>query len=153
MEPVLATLGQRDEVMRILRETIEKVYPAYYPAGAIDFFLDYHSPEAVGEAIARGEVYLFREGGQFVATGSLEGDYLTRLFVLPEHQGKGYGSRIMDFLEAITFRNHPEARLDASLPAVDMYLKRGYAVYAYHREPTFRGHYLCYLDMRKRRPG
>jgi len=150
MRPVLATLEQRDEVLRIVHQTIRSVYPAYYPAGAVEFFLNYHSPEAVGGAIARGEVYLFEEGGRFAATGSASGGYLSR--VLPERQGAGRGGRIMDFLEALAFRDHPEARLDASLPAVGLYLKRGYRIAAYRREPAPRGHFLCCFDMRKPRP-
>ncbi len=152
MQPVPATLCHLDTVLDIVQGTIQAIYPAYYPQGAIEFFLDYHAREAIGKAIERGEVYLFEEGGEFVATGSREGDYLTRLFVLPRHQGKGIGSRVMDFLEAQVFQEYDEARLDASLPAVELYLKRGYIIAAYRRERTFRDHYLCYMDMRKRRP-
>jgi len=153
MRPILATKDHLEVVHRIVHDTIHAVYPAYYPQGAVEFFLDYHSAQAIEGAIGRGEVYLFEEGGAFVATGSVEGNYLTRLFVLSEHQGKGYGSRIMDFLENLAFQVSDSARLDASLPAVDMYIKRGYALVAYHRERTFRDHYLCYLDMKKSRPG
>jgi GNAT superfamily N-acetyltransferase len=153
MQPVPATIDHLDIVLRIVKSTIQTVYPAYYPSGAIEFFLDYHSDAATRAAIERGEVYLFEENSEFVATGSVEGNYLTRLFVLPEHQGKGYGSHIMDFLEDLAFQDHLEARLDASLPAVGMYLKRGYEISAYQRERTFQDHYLCYFDMKKRRPG
>jgi GNAT superfamily N-acetyltransferase len=139
-------------VIGIVRGTIQSIYPAYYPPGAVDFFLEYHSDDAIRSAIARGEVYLFESDGGFVATGSLEGNYLTRLFVLPECQGNGVGSRVMDFLEGIAFQTFSEARLDASLPAVGMYLKRGYTIFEYHRERTNRGHFLCYFDMRKARP-
>lgn len=152
MRPVLAKPGDLEVVSHVVRETIQTVYPGYYPQGAIDFFLQYHSDGAILSAISRDEVYLFEEDNDFIATGSVEGDYLTRLFVLPEYQGKGYGGRIMDFLEDLAFQNHAEARLDASLPAVGMYLKRGYVIASYHMEPTFRDHYLCYFDMRKQRP-
>lgn len=111
----------------------------------MEFFLEYHSDEAIRSAIGRGEVLLFEEDGTPVATGSIEGNYLTRVFVSPEYQGRGIGSRVMDCLEAIAFRSFPEARLDASLPAAGLYLKRGYQFIGYHRKAALRGHYLCYL--------
>lgn len=153
MQPVLATADHLETVVGLVRGTIRAVYPAYYPSGAVDFFLAYHSDEAILSAIQRGEVYLFEEGGEFVATGSAEGNYLTRLFVRVERQGEGIGSSVMDFLEGLAFREHDEARLDASLPAVGMYLKRGYEVARSFCKPVLRDHYLCYFDMRKPRPG
>lgn len=151
MEITQATDAQFQIVRHIVRSTIKTVYPNYYPSGAVDFFLHHHSDEAICEAIQKGTVYLLQADGRFVGTGSIHGFEIGRLFVLPEYQGKGYGTALMDELEAIVFRSYPEISLDASLPAYELYLHRGYTPVAYHTEKMENGHYLCYHVMSKRR--
>ena len=34
------------QVRQVVRETISTIYPKYYPAGAVELFLSYHSDEA-----------------------------------------------------------------------------------------------------------
>lgn len=34
-----------EQVAAIVKETIQKVYPHYYPLGAVQFFLDLHSEQ------------------------------------------------------------------------------------------------------------
>ena len=63
-----------------------------------------------------------------MGTGTLDGNHITRVFVLPERQGKGYGTRIMDELEAKAAASHATAVLDASIPARTLYLHRGYEI-------------------------
>lgn len=153
MEIIRATNAQFQTVRDIVKTTIETVYPNYYPSGAVDFFLSYHSDEAIRETIAKGSVYLLQADGRFVGTGSIHGFEIGRLFVLPEFQGRGYGTALMDTLEAIVFRDYPEITLDASLPAYALYLHRGYTPVAYHTLKMENGHYLCYHVMSKRRDG
>ena len=54
MEIIRATNAQFQTVRDIVKTTIETVYPNYYPSGAVDFFLSYHSDEAIRETIAKG---------------------------------------------------------------------------------------------------
>ncbi len=54
------------------------------------------------------------------------GNEICRLFILPEYQAKGYGNRLMDFLEDMVFGKYQAVHIDASFPAESMYLKRGY---------------------------
>ena len=42
-----------EQVAAIVRETIQKVYPHYYPSGAVQFFLDLHSEARVLKIIQR----------------------------------------------------------------------------------------------------
>lgn len=149
MELIKATSEEFDTVKRIVKNTIEVTYPNYYPKGAVDFFLAYHSDEAMKQAILNGTVYLIKEDNRFVGTGSLEGNEIKRLFVLPEYQGKGYGTFLMDELERIIFNSDSEIIADASLSAYEMYIHRDYAPQEYHRIQTENGHYLCYHGMKK----
>lgn len=40
-----ADVKENDAVTELVRKTIEAVYPKYYPAGAVDFFLAHHKSE------------------------------------------------------------------------------------------------------------
>lgn len=137
-------------VAAIVKETIEAVYPHYYPAGAVKFFLDLHAEKQIKEAISKEEIYLAVAQGVTVGTGSIRGNEICRLFVLPKHQNKGYGSQLMDLLEEKIFENHETVHVDASFPAESMYLKRGYSFVSYERIETENGDFLCYHIMEKR---
>ena len=137
------------KVAEIVEKTIKAVYPHYYPYGAVKFFLDLHQEDRIREAAGREEIYFAIVQGEIVGTGSIRGNEICRLFILPEYQGKGYGSRMMDLLEDMVFRQYQVIHIDASFPAESMYLKRGYRIETYEKIETESGDYLCYHTMEK----
>lgn len=139
-----------EQVAAIVKETIQKVYPHYYPSGAVQFFLDLHSEARIEEVMYFEEIYLVVVRGNVIGTGSIRKNEICRLFILPEYQGKGYGSRLMDLLEAQIFENYPKVHIDASFPAESMYLRRGYQIISYEKIETENGDFLCYHTMEKR---
>lgn len=138
-----------EQVAAIVRETIQKIYPHYYPVGVVQFFLDLHSAVRIEKAMSSEEIYFAMVQGNIVGTGSIRRNEICRLFILPEYQGKGYGSRLMDLLEARIFENYPKVHADASFPAENMYLKRGYQIVSYEKMETENGDFLCYHTMEK----
>lgn len=58
------------QIAAIVRETIQNVYPHYYPSGAVQFFLDLHSEAGIEEAMSSEEVYLAMAQGNVVGIGS-----------------------------------------------------------------------------------
>lgn len=138
-------------VSGIVEKTIQKVYPHYYPLGGVQFFLDLHSEVRIEEVMSYEEIYLVVVRGNVVGSGSIRKNEICRLFILPEYQGKGYGSRLMDLLEARIFENYPNVHVDASFPAESMYLKRGYQITSYEKIETENGDFLCYHTMEKER--
>lgn len=46
-----------EQVAAIVKETIQRVYPHYYPPGAVQFFLDLHSKIRIEEAMLSEEIY------------------------------------------------------------------------------------------------
>lgn len=66
----------------------------------MQFFLELHSEARIEEVMPYEEIYLVVVQGNVVGTGSIRKNEICRLFILPEYQGKGYGSRLMDLLEA-----------------------------------------------------
>lgn len=65
-------------------------------------------------------------GDRIVGTGCYDANHITSVYVSPDCQGKGYGTYILDCLEDRISKYYDNAVLDASLPAVILYERRGY---------------------------
>jgi GNAT superfamily N-acetyltransferase len=149
MKMIEASYEHFDIVKAIVRKTIETIYPKYYPQGAVDFFLHHHSDEAIKKAIVDKSVFLIQIDDTFVGTGSVNRNSINRLFVLPQYQVNGYGTAMMNELEKLIFKDYSKVILDASFPAFEMYVHRGYLPIEYHKIETENGHYLCYHVIKK----
>ena len=150
MEIKKAGVSELAAVKEISHKTIKAVYPRYYPAGAVDFFLAHHSDEHIMRDIREGNVYLlYDDSGKAAGTVTVNGCEINRLFVLPDHQGKGFGGRLIAFAEELISENYSEAELSASFPAKAIYLKKGYTAAEFHSILTENGDYLCYDYMKK----
>lgn len=134
-------------VAEITRNTITEIYPRYYANGVVDFFLKHHCKENINRDIENGLVWLLEEGGTPVGTVTLKGNAINRLFVLPEYQGKGYGSKLMDFAEGKIGKEYKRIQIASSLPAKEMYLKRGYKETGTCHIETENGDILVYDEM------
>ena len=126
MEYITAKSEMADAIHHILHTTIRTVYPKYYPKEVADFFCAHHSREHVLEGIASGNMGVLLDGDMIVGTGCFDGNHITGVYVLPDHQKRGCGSYIMDHLEAEIAKSHDTVFLDASLSAVCLYEHRGY---------------------------
>ena len=126
MEILLANESRLPGIYRVVHETIEEIYPKYYRDEVVAFFHDWHSEEKIAADISAGKVYAIEENGTVVATGTADCDCVTRLFVLPDCQGKGCGSALMDFLERKIIEKYGVVKIDSSLPAGKFYHRRGY---------------------------
>lgn len=149
MEIIKADLQQLHLVECIVIQTISKVYPCYYPKGAVDFFLEHHSSERIQNDIQQHRVYLLYDDTVCVGTVTINGNEIGRLFVLPDFQGMGYGKGLLDFAEEIIFEGYNTIVLDSSLPAKQIYLNRGYKIEDSQSILTENGDFLCYDIMKK----
>lgn len=138
-----------DSVKNITQTTIREIYPRYYPAGAVDFFAKHHSDENIVKDIAGGKVYLLRVDGEDKGTVTINGNEITRLFVLPNFQHNGYGKALIDFAESVIKRNYDDSILAASLPAKRIYKRYGYIETEYNTIETENGDFLCFDMMKK----
>lgn len=149
MEYVTADTSMAEEIRRVLHTTIQTVYPKYYPRGVVDFFCGFHSIEHIQEGIASEGMGVLLERGVIAGTGCFDGNHITGVYVLPHCQGKGFGSYIMDCLEAKIKKQHQKSILDASLPAVRMYERRGYRTVGHGVIDVGNGERLVYEQMEK----
>jgi len=138
-----------DSVKNITQTTIWSVYPKYYPSGAVQFFSDHHSDDRIKADIDAGKVFLLEVDGIEVGTVTVADNEINRLFVLSDFQRRGYGRELMNFAEEIIRKKHDHIILDASLPAKQIYLKRGYVATKYNIIETENGDYLCFDVMEK----
>ena len=82
-----ATTQDLECVRELTRETICQIYPKYYPAGAVQFFLNHHCDGKISADIRQGCVYLAEDPADgIVGTVTVKADEISRLFVLPEQQ-------------------------------------------------------------------
>ena len=146
----LAEEKDLEHVLQITRKTISDIYSHYYPQGVVDFFLQHHSRENVLSDIEKEIVWLLKEDGNIVGTVTIRENAVNRLFILPEYQSRGYGSRLMDFAEAKIAENYSHVHIDSSLVAKEMYLKRGYREKKTCRIQADHGDILIYDEMEKR---
>lgn len=122
-----ANLSDLQIIYEITKTTITDIYPHYYPKGAVEFFLEHHNKSNIATDIQSGIVYLcFDSDDNAVGTITFRDNEICRLFVLPEHQKKGFGQEMLDYAETAIFKAYNEIILAASLPAKIIYRKRGY---------------------------
>ena len=136
-------------VLRITSDTISTIYPKYYSKGVVDFFLKHHRQDNIREDIENGRVWLLEDEGYPVGTVTIKENAVNRLFVLPEYQSHGFGSRLMDFAEDIIAESYSQIHIDSSLAAKEMYLKRGYKEKRTCRIEADNGDILVYDEMEK----
>ncbi len=146
----LAEMMDLESVLQITQDTISKIYSHYYAEGVVRFFLQHHSREHILPDIEDEIVWLLEEDDRMVGTVTIKGNAVNRLFVLPGDQSHGYGSRLMDFAEDIIAEQFIHVHIDSSLPAKEMYLKRGYKEKKTCRILTDYGDTLIYDEMEKR---
>jgi GNAT superfamily N-acetyltransferase len=145
-----ATLEDYKVIYDIVHRTVQSVYPNYYLPEIVNFFLQHHNEENIKKDIQENRVYLMiGVEDQIVGTGTMDGRYIGRVYVLPEHHGKGYGNAIMEALESEIAKSFSTSFLDASLPSYDFYLKRGYLPTEYHKYKVDNERIMCYYVMEK----
>lgn len=154
MEYIKATTENIDCIYEIVQNTVMTIYPKYYPREVVDFFCTLHSKENIKKDVEKGNVgILLSDDKTIVGTGSHEGNHITRVYVLPEFQGKGYGSFIMQSLENEIGAKYYAVQLDASLPASRLYEHRGYHTIKHEKWTVENDVILVYEIMEKSLPG
>lgn len=144
-----ATIADLEAVYDMVQHTITIIYPKYYPKEVVDFFCELHGREAILKDIENGNVGVLKEDDKMIGTGSFVGNHITRVYVLPEYQHKGYGTFIIKKLETQISGNYDTAILDASLPAVMLYEKLGYHTLKHDEYALENGVVLVYDVMEK----
>lgn len=126
MEYRLAESEDTKYIHELVQDTIKQVYPKYYLPEIVDMFCEFHNKENIAEDIRNGKVYVLSENNRIIGTGTIKENHITRVYVSPDFQRKGFGTFIMNQLEEEIGKHYDRAEIDASLPACKLYYNLGY---------------------------
>ena len=126
MEVKMPKQENAEQVYSLVQETIKAVCPKYYLPEIVEMFCKYHSRGNVFKDIKARNTYILLRGETIVGTSTIQENHITRVYVLPRFQGKGYGTYIMNQLEELIKKQYDTIDIDASLPACRLYQKLGY---------------------------
>ena len=142
------------EVSALVNRTIDVSYAGVYPPLAIAHFHEHHTADKIAADAEQGYAVVLERDGRIVATGTLLGDDVRRVYVEPEWQGRGLGGAIMHALEARAAEEGiAQVILGASLVAKPFYDRLGYVAFEEGEGDCGEGQVLRYFRMRKRLDG
>ena len=150
MKYIKADEQLNSEIYNLVQQTIKEIYPKYYPKDVVDFFCELHSFDSIRKDIENEKVYAFYDNDALVGTGCFSDNHITRVYVLPAYQGRGYGTYIIKQLENDIKKKYDTVVLDASLPAVMLYERLGYKTINHNKYPLKNDIVLVYDMMEKR---
>lgn len=116
-----------EAVSSIIRTTMRVSNRADYSLECLQPLIDYFSPAKVEQINQTRTCLVAEEDGQLLATAGLEENELVTFFVLPEHQGRGIGSALLQKLETLARTQRILVlKVDASLTGTPFYERHGY---------------------------
>ena len=135
------------EIHELIQRSIKETYTKYYSEEAADFFLKLHSKEKILKNISDKTVYAVILEQKVAGTGTINGDYIEDVFVLPCFQKQGIGTLIMDHLEGEIIKEHGAVWLNSPLPFGKFCHSRGYSVKEYAEHKLDSGNVFAYEIM------
>lgn len=149
MEYTKATIDDMEEIYNFVQDTIQEVYPRYYPDEVVRFFSQQQCWENLERDVEDDRIYMLLDDESVIGVGSFEGNHITRVFVRTDYQRHGVGSLIMQRLEDRISREYESVHLESTLPAVIMFEKRGYRTVRHEKWTVRNGAVLVYPVMEK----
>ena len=122
------------ETSGVIAKTLKVSNSKDYSKEYIEANIVSHSAEILIERAKEGHMYVVCDDSQIIGCGAIAGYWgsttesiLLTIFVLPEYQGKGIGSKIIETLEQDEyFLRAKRIEIPASISAVEFYRKMGY---------------------------
>jgi len=119
--------SDHDIVKSLIQKTIDACYSDVYCKEAVRFFKDWHCDDRILNEAKEAYTVVLEKNRQIIATGTIVGDEIRRVFIEPAFQKQGFGRVIMRKLEAKAFELGVHlVKLDASIPSKRFYDSLGY---------------------------
>lgn len=122
------------ELSNVIIETVKISNSKDYPPKYVEMNVLSHSPNALVERAKNSHMYVICDETKIIGCGAIAEYYgsktesiLLTVFVLPDYQGKGIGSKIIEALEKDEyFTRATRIEIPSSITAVEFYKKMGY---------------------------
>lgn len=147
-----ATLRDTLPVHLLRNEAIRAECPRFYPPEVISRWTEGGVPsERFAQAI-EDSFYVTEVDCEIVASGAIDlatGE-LDAIFVSPRHMRRGFARSMLIFLERLAFQESlPRLRLEATLNAVEFYLRHGFVKVRDAKYHSPRGFFMDCVVMEK----
>lgn len=112
---------------RMINEIIDHIFSKNYSKEHCAFLRESNSAEALSKKALTSYAIVAQKENSVVGMAFLQGNYISKVYVAIEVQGKGLGKLLMRTLEKIAkTKGHRETILDSFLNSVGFYKKIGY---------------------------
>ncbi len=75
MQYIKATEKDTDQIVALVQETIQTIYPKYYPKEVVDFFCELHCKENISQDVENGIVGVLQIDDVIIGTGCYKDNY------------------------------------------------------------------------------
>jgi len=122
-----AKIADASAISAMIQITARETNSADYSADVIELICSNFSPEKVILKMQMRDVFVCYRENLCVGTVSIEGDKLHSLFVKPDFQRQGIGTRLVKHLEQFaTGKSLTQLQLSSSITALPFYQHLGY---------------------------
>ena len=130
--------GDADEISQMIHRAVCIRDNTGYTPEQVESLAGHYTPENFCKDLERKVVYVCTEGNQIIGTATLRDDEVMAVFIEPEHQGRGIGTCLMDYLEhEAQDKELKRVWLVAGLSAVGFYGKLGYGIVREKQHPLW----------------
>lgn len=116
-----------NEVSNVIRRALALINIKDYPEDHIKSMIEKFSLQAVLKRGQKRSMFVVVIDFKIVATGSLQNDTIYSLFVDPDYNGRGIGTKLMEKLEDLAKNNHVKVlKVPSSITAIGFYTRLGF---------------------------
>jgi len=122
-----AKVSDARAICALVRETVDKINSKDCSIKQINAWKRHYSERIVSQKIKSKDFYCLIKNNEIVGTCFLDGDFLGGMYVSAENIGKGYGKKLIKFIEDFAReKNIKKLELFSTKMAVKFYKKAGY---------------------------
>lgn len=111
----------------LIKECLLKNNSKDYPETVITFMSNHFTSEQLIKNSKERDVFVAFEDEIILGTASLKENIILTVFVSPNIQNRGFGSKLMEKVENLAKENgYKEVKIPSSLTSLEFYKRRGY---------------------------